>query len=192
MYTFMHVCTICVCTTACSWSAGRASLFTFSSNNAMVQLVSRGGPRILQNQVSPTPYCGPAHVVWPHPDIPTENKISPPPCPVRLQTGIHGLPPLVPSGCQQAYIVCHSLISVQVNSSCVGVCQFLVGLLDKHARVLRLDWTGRASRSGLLTDCCDACARSLQERGGELGEATVFCPAMLTQAHCCAMQPQQQ
>ncbi|KAL0022928.1 hypothetical protein WJX77_008565 [Trebouxia sp. C0004] len=31
--------------------AGKASLFTFSSNNAMVQLVSRGGPRILQNQV---------------------------------------------------------------------------------------------------------------------------------------------
>lgn len=32
--------------------AGKASLFTFSSNNAMVQLVSRGGPRILQNQVN--------------------------------------------------------------------------------------------------------------------------------------------
>lgn len=31
--------------------AGKASLFTFSSNNAMVQLVSRGGPRILQSQV---------------------------------------------------------------------------------------------------------------------------------------------
>lgn len=31
--------------------AGKASLFTFSSSNAMVQLVSRGGPRILQNQV---------------------------------------------------------------------------------------------------------------------------------------------
>ncbi len=31
--------------------AGKASLLTFSSNNAMVQLVSTGGPRILQNQV---------------------------------------------------------------------------------------------------------------------------------------------
>ncbi|KAL3152568.1 hypothetical protein ABBQ32_001593 [Trebouxia sp. C0010 RCD-2024] len=31
--------------------AGKASLFTFSASNAMVQLVSRGGPRILQNQV---------------------------------------------------------------------------------------------------------------------------------------------
>lgn len=38
------------------WSscAGKASLFTLSSSNAVVQLVSRGGPRILQSQVSLT------------------------------------------------------------------------------------------------------------------------------------------
>lgn len=36
------------------WYAGKASLFTLSSSNAMVQLVSRGGPRILQTQVRMT------------------------------------------------------------------------------------------------------------------------------------------
>ena len=33
------------------FSAGKASLFTLGSNNAMVQLVSRGGPRIMESQV---------------------------------------------------------------------------------------------------------------------------------------------
>lgn len=35
-----------------SCDAGQASLFALSSNNAMLQLMSRGGPRILENQAS--------------------------------------------------------------------------------------------------------------------------------------------
>ena len=38
--------------------AGQASLFTMSADNAMVQFISRGAPRILESQVPlPTEAC---------------------------------------------------------------------------------------------------------------------------------------
>ena len=43
----------CVCTEGliALHAAGQSSLFTLSANNAVVQLLNRGGPRVLENQV---------------------------------------------------------------------------------------------------------------------------------------------